>query len=248
MNKDDDLFSFMVNPVKTLWYWHSTTLMGLKQSASTDKPSAKYPYRRRLTFETRLSHPERSNKNPALLQNNPFVDFLSAKQSLCTQNSDELEQVLSSWSFAVSSKSRSCVSSGFGGNVLGGCWWRRWPWETQSLQQPEGGQYGKMYGCHPLPSLIWVSQDGSWQSWFSTYLKYIEVSHRFSRLFPVTLNLQLINKVIWNNSMEFVIIKTVTWLMMWQWQGHTILTKRLIKLYAHKHACKYGVKHIQTGL
>lgn len=80
MNKDDDLFSFMVNTVKTLWYWHSTALMGLKQSASTGKPTAKYPYQRCVVFEIRLSHPERSNKNLAFLQNNPFVHFLSAKE------------------------------------------------------------------------------------------------------------------------------------------------------------------------
>lgn len=83
MNKDNDLFSFLVNIVTTIWHWRSTTLMGLKQAVSTGKPIAKYPYQRRAwSLKQEFSHPQRSNKIPGFLQNNPLVDFLSAKLKL----------------------------------------------------------------------------------------------------------------------------------------------------------------------
>lgn len=82
MNKDNDLFSFLVNIV-TIWHWCSTTLMRLYQAVSTGKPIAKYSYQRHAwILKQESSHPPRSNKIPGFLQNNPFVDFLSAKLKL----------------------------------------------------------------------------------------------------------------------------------------------------------------------
>lgn len=83
MNKDNDLFSFLVNPVTTTWYWGSTTWMGFNQAVSAVKLITKYPYQRRAwILRQEFSHPQRSNKIPGFLQNNPFVDFLSAKLKL----------------------------------------------------------------------------------------------------------------------------------------------------------------------
>lgn len=88
----------------TIRHWHSTTLMGLNQAVSTGKPVAKYSYQRHACFlKEEFSHPERSNKIPGLLQNNPFVDFLSAKLKL--MHSDDGKRFFSSWSHAVSSES-----------------------------------------------------------------------------------------------------------------------------------------------
>lgn len=57
--------------------------MGLNQAVSTGKPVAKRSYQRQECFlKEEFSHPQRSNKIPDFLQNNPFVDSLSAKLKL----------------------------------------------------------------------------------------------------------------------------------------------------------------------
>lgn len=57
--------------------------MVLKQAVSTGQPVTKYPYQRCAWFiKQEFSHPQRSNKILGFLQNNPFVDFLSAKLKL----------------------------------------------------------------------------------------------------------------------------------------------------------------------
>lgn len=83
INKDNPLFSFLVNIITTTWYWRSTTCMGFNQTVSTGKLIATYSYQRRAwVLKREFSHPQRSNKIPGFLQNNPFVDFLSAKLKL----------------------------------------------------------------------------------------------------------------------------------------------------------------------
>lgn len=119
--------------------------MGLNQAVSTGKPVAKYSYQRQECFlKEEFSHPQRSNKIPGLLQNNPFVDFLSAKLKLIDakvwwwNEFFSVEVMLSAVNFAVGAGPR------FDGNVLGGWWQRKWPQEPPSLQQP---QAGGMAGC-----------------------------------------------------------------------------------------------------
>lgn len=125
----------------TIWHWHSTTLMGLNQAVSTGKPVAKYSYQRHACFlREEFSHPERSNKIPGLLQNNLFVDFLSAKLKLMHSEVRWWKEVFFPVEVTPSAVNLAfCAGPGFGGNVLGGWWQRIWPREPQSLQQPQGG-------------------------------------------------------------------------------------------------------------